>query len=174
MPLDDPQELFDVCDEADHVIGQETRGNVHAQGLLHRAVHVFVINSSGELLVHRRSSGKDEYPLRYTSSASGHLNAGEDYQAAAVRELEEELGLTSPIHFLASFPAGPETANEHTQLYVVQTDDVPQPDPFEIESLEYVDPPSLAARMNAEPENYTPPFRLLFHWYLANAGANAP
>ncbi|REJ85681.1 MAG: NUDIX domain-containing protein [Planctomycetota bacterium] len=166
MPADDQQELFDVCDGNDVVIGQATRGEVHQRGLLHRAVHIFVFNSRGELLLHRRSAGKDEYPLRFTSSASGHLSAGEDYHSAAVRELEEELGLTSPLEFLTSLPAGPETANEHSHLYRTQTDDMPTPDPFEIESIEYVEVEALARRVAESPEKFTPPFRLLLGWYL--------
>ena len=128
----------------------------------------FVFNSRGQLLIHRRSAKKDEYPLRYTSSASGHLNSGEDYQSAGVRELEEELGLTSPIQFVTSLPAGPETANEHSHLYRTQSDVAPTPDPFEIESVKFVDLPALAERINADPESFTPPFRLLFAKYAAN------
>src|SRR5690242_7958157 len=121
MPATDPYELFDVCDEHDRVIGQAPRGEVHARGLLHRAVHIFVLNSPGELLLHRRSVQKDEYPLRITSSASGHLGVGEDYASAAVRELEEELGLAAPLEFAAKFSASAETANEHTHLYIART-----------------------------------------------------
>src|SRR5690606_34978196 len=62
------EEIFDVCDADDRVVGQARRSDVHARGLLHRAVHVFVFNSRGELLVQRRSANKDEYPLCLTSS----------------------------------------------------------------------------------------------------------
>src|SRR5687767_7689494 len=109
MPPTDPTELFDVCDAENRVIGQAPRGEVHARGLLHRAVHIFVLNSRGELLLHRRSTLKDEYPLRITSSASGHLGVGEDYAAAAARELEEELGIVAPLEFAAGFAACAET-----------------------------------------------------------------
>lgn len=167
MPADNLHELFDVCDDRDNVIGQAPRGDVHARGLLHRAVHIFVFNSRGQFLVHLRSAHKDEYPLRITSSCSGHLNAGEGYDTAAVRELREELGLTASLEYLGSFPAGPETANEHTRLYRAVTDDTPVPDPHEIESLEWADPREVARRIAERPEEFTPPFRLLFAWYLA-------
>ena len=88
-----PEEMFDVVDEQDRVLRQAPRSVVHAKHWLHRASHIFVFNSKDELLVHRRSATKDECPLLCTSSASGHLAAGEDYSTAAVRELEEELGL---------------------------------------------------------------------------------
>lgn len=166
---DTAEEIFDVCDAEDRVIGQAPRSRVHAEGLLHRAVHIFVFRSDGRLLVHRRSATKDEYPHCFTSSASGHLGAGEDYEPAAVRELEEELGLTSPLEYLAKFPAGPETANEHSVLYRTVTDAEPTPDPGEIESVEYLTVAEVSGRLEAEPEQFTPPFRVLFSWYSAQA-----
>lgn len=166
MPITDPTELFDVCDENDRVIGQAPRGEVHARGLLHRAVHIFVFNSRGELLLHRRSSQKDEYPLRITSSASGHLEVGEDYATAAVRELEEELGLVAPLEFAASFAASADTANEHTHLYIARTDAVPVPDPDEIAEIEWATPAVVAQRIVENPDDFTPPFRLLFAWFM--------
>jgi isopentenyldiphosphate isomerase len=87
-------ELFDVVDDQDRVLRQETRAEVHRQRLLHRAVHVLVFNPAGEVYLQRRSAAKDTYPLRWTTSCSGHVDAGEDYNTAVVRELAEELGLS--------------------------------------------------------------------------------
>lgn len=171
MPATDPTELFDVCDAQDRVIGQAPRGEVHARGLLHRAVHIFVLNSQGELLLHRRSTQKDEYPLRITSSASGHLAVSEDYATAAVRELEEELGLVAPLEFAAKFAACTETANEHTQLFVTRTDAAPVPDPDEIAEIEWASPAVVAERIAADPDDFTPPFRVLFDWWHGHIAA---
>ena len=91
----------------DRVIRQERRSVVHAQGLLHRAVHIFVFNSRGQLLVQRRSASKDEFPLTYTSSASGHVGAGETYDACAPRELTEEIGLDRRSSSWSSFRRAP-------------------------------------------------------------------
>ena len=85
--MQSPDELFDICDADDRVIGQARRADVHAQNLLHRAVHVWVIRSDGRLVAQRRSATKDQYPNSLTSSASGHLDHGEDYLTAATREL---------------------------------------------------------------------------------------
>lgn len=162
------EELFDVCDADDRVVGQAPRAEVHARGLLHRAVHVWVFRSDGRLLLHRRSLSKDEYPGRYTSSASGHVDAGEAYETAAHRELAEELGLTARLQRLVKLPAGPETAREHTLLYVCRNDAAPNPDPGEIASIEWCTVEEIAARITACPEDFTPPFRSLFAWYLTN------
>jgi isopentenyl-diphosphate delta-isomerase len=165
MPRDNLQELFDVCDAADRVVGQAPRGKVHARGLLHRAVHIWVFDTQGRLLLHRRSAGKDEFPRCYTSSASGHLNAGEDYAAAAERELQEELALSGTLTYVTKLPAGTETANEHTVLYRVTTDDSPRPDPDEIESIEYRSLDEIDRMVAANPIEFTPPFRELWRWF---------
>jgi 16S rRNA (adenine1518-N6/adenine1519-N6)-dimethyltransferase len=163
-----PEEIFDVVDENDRVIGQAPRSAVHAQKLRHRAVHIFVFNSRGELLLQKRSARKDEYPLCYTSSASGHLSAGETYEMAAPRELEEELGLTGNLERLAKFPAGPETSQEHTVLYRTTSDQAPRIDPEEIDAVTFHPPAEIAAMISREPQAFSPCFVTLFEWYTGN------
>jgi len=87
-------ELFDVVDEHDHVIGQATRREVHACGWCHRAVHVFLVNRAGRIFLHQRSLTKDSHPGLWNSSCAGHVIAGDDYDVTVSRELEEELGCT--------------------------------------------------------------------------------
>ncbi|MBS0204291.1 MAG: NUDIX domain-containing protein [Planctomycetes bacterium] len=165
------EEMFDVVDSFDRVLYQAPRSVVHAQHWLHRAAHIFVFNSRAELLVHRRSATKDECPLLYTSSASGHLAAGEDYEPAAVRELQEELGLVSPLEFLTVLPAqGADTSYEHSGLFRTMTDDEPCFDPGEIESGEFLPLDEVARRVVASPELFTPCFRVLLAWYLQKFG----
>lgn len=171
MPSDIPEEMFDVVDGQDHVIGQAPRSEVHARKLLHRAVHIFVFNSAGQLLIHKRSATKDEYPHCYTSSASGHLAAGETYAIAAARELKEELGLVSPLKYLTTLPAGPETAFEHSALFWTRTDTAPVFDPEEIASGRYLELTQIAAMIADDPAQFTPPFRMLFDWYCGQCRA---
>ncbi len=91
---DGGEEIFDVVNERDEIIGQATRSEVHRCGWRHRAVHVLVFNRRGEVFLQKRSMQKDCHPGVWDSSASGHLGPGESYEAGAVRELAEELGLT--------------------------------------------------------------------------------
>ena len=151
------EEIFDICDAEDRVIGQAPRAEVHARKLLHRAVHIWVFNSSGELLLHLRSASKDEYPLCWTSSASGHLAAGEDYHTAAVRELAEELGLNGPLEYVGRLSAGANTAYEHTALYTLTTDSSPCPDPGEIAEIRYLPMARWEQLLAEQPEQFSPP-----------------
>jgi 16S rRNA (adenine1518-N6/adenine1519-N6)-dimethyltransferase len=160
-----PEEIFDVVDERDEVIGQAPRSEVHVRKLLHRAVHVFVFNSRGDLLLQKRSALKDEYPLCFTSSSSGHLGAGETYDEAAPRELQEELGFVAPLERLAKFPAGPETSFEHTVLYLAVTDSPPNIDRQEIDELVAWPLDEVTRRVEADSDLFCPAFRVLFDWY---------
>lgn len=157
MPAQSPDELFDVVDEGDRVVGRATRGEVHARGLLHRAVHVLLFNSWGELLLQKRSAHKDEFPLCYTSSASGHLDAGESYEAAARRELQEELGLNAELEFLGKIAASPQTANEHTAVYRTVTDEVPRFPAEEIAGLSFHSLDQIDQMLEREPQAFSPP-----------------
>lgn len=114
-----PEEIFDVVDENDLVIGRNTRAEVHRLGLRHRAVHVLVFNSRGEVFLQKRSMKKDCFPGAWDSSAAGHLDCGEDYDACAVRELKEELGIvpSNALQKLFRMAACAETGMEHVWVY---------------------------------------------------------
>src|SRR5580704_11707993 len=68
------EEIFDIVNERDEVVGQNTRREVHARGLWHRAVHVLVFNARGEVFLQKRSLKKDTAADKWDSSASGHLD----------------------------------------------------------------------------------------------------
>lgn len=87
-------EHFDVLDENGNKTGQiKSRLDVHRDGDWHRAVHAWIINPKGELLLQKRSARKLEYPNMWDISVAGHLSAGDDSISSAIREAEEEIGL---------------------------------------------------------------------------------
>ncbi|MEM7790886.1 MAG: NUDIX domain-containing protein [Verrucomicrobiota bacterium] len=112
-------EPFDVVDENDRVVGVQERSVVHKEGLLHRAIHVFVFNDAGHIYLQRRSMNKDTAPGKWVSSCSGHVDSGEDYDVAAIRELGEEIGLHDPESFERVFKETPcrATGNEFVWVY---------------------------------------------------------
>jgi isopentenyldiphosphate isomerase len=112
-------EIFDIVNDQDEVIGRLPRFQVHRDSLKHRAVHVLVFNKRGEIFLQKRSRKKDCFPGAWDSSASGHLDSGEDYDACAVRELREEIGLSigAPPNRLFKIAACPETGHEFVWVY---------------------------------------------------------
>jgi len=163
-----PDEWFDVVDENDAVVGRELRSFVHAKNLLHRAVHVLVFNSKGEIFLQKRSMKKDQCPGMWGSSAAGHLDSGEGYDHAARREFREELGIEAPpLERVAKIAPGPETGYEHVRVYTCRADG-----PFdlceeEIERGEWRETTGLAEYMDAKPKEYTASLRTVWKAYLA-------
>lgn len=148
-------ELFDVVNERNEVTGQLPRGEVHARRLLHRAVHVFAINKRGEVYLQKRSHLKDVSPLKWDSSAAGHLDSGEGYAAAAIRELREELGVAAASTDLAAeLPASVDTDFEFVQLHTVRHDGPVRPLPEEIDCGQWFAVEQIDAWVAARPQDF--------------------
>jgi 8-oxo-dGTP pyrophosphatase MutT (NUDIX family) len=115
MATDD---LVDLVDADDRVLGTTTRGDVRARNLWHRTVAVLCSNARGQLFVQQRSAHKDLFPEQYDMFTAGCVDAGESYEAAARRELGEELGVVgAPLEPLFKHRYdGPDTRT-HTWLY---------------------------------------------------------
>ncbi len=145
---DNPDELFDLVDAQDNVIGQVRRGDAHRNpALLHRSVQIMVFDSAGRLLLQRRSSRKDLFPGYYCASASGHVISGDDYLATAQRELTEELGIAAPLKPLGKALVHSEVETEITALFLAQNDGPFHFDPVETAGGELLSwPEALAAR----------------------------
>ena len=95
-------EYLDICDSEGNLLGiKKSKKEAHDKGLWHRAVHVWVLNSKGELLIQKRSPLVDNNSNLWDISAAGHVSAGENYTTSAIRETEEEIGLKlSPKDFI--------------------------------------------------------------------------
>jgi isopentenyldiphosphate isomerase len=152
-------------DEADQIIGQATRSEVHARKLRHCAVHIFVFNEVGSLFIQKRCQNKDSFPGRQDSSASGHLSTGEDYDACAIRELSEELGLTIITEDLEKhfkIEACLETGWEFVWVYGLQTSEPVCINPKEIESGKFFSPSQIRAAVIKHPDKFAPSFLRVF------------
>ncbi|HEV2403066.1 MAG TPA: NUDIX domain-containing protein [Candidatus Saccharimonadales bacterium] len=82
-----------IVDDHDRPIGAATKQQAWQQGLWHRVVRIVLEDGHGKVLLQHRSPTKDIYPNCWDNAAAGHVDAGEDYDTAAYRELREELGL---------------------------------------------------------------------------------
>lgn len=158
------EELFDVVNERDEVVDRRPRSEVHRLGLRHRAVHVLVFNSRGEVFLQKRSMSKDRQPGLWDTSASGHVDSGEDYDACAVRELREELGVNKPppLERLFKLDAGPETDQEFVWVYRCRHDGPFELNPDEIERGEWFPPAEVSRWMAERPEEFASALRVIW------------
>ena len=161
-PLKDiPQsgdEIFDVVDGDNMVTDQKTRNEVHARGLLHRAVHVFVFNALGELYLQKRSSRKDSSPGLWDSSTSGHLDEGEDYQGAAEREMLEELGVQGQVDEISRLDACLETGWEFVRLFRAEHGGPFRSPCSEVETGMFMPPEAIDEWAACRPRDFAPGF----------------
>ena len=120
-------EMVDVVDENNRVIGETPRKGVHKTDKLHRAVHIFMLDSDGRLWIERRGQSVDTHPGFYDSSAADHVSKGESYDEAARREALEELGIEDlELKPCYDLPLGPDTKNEFVRLYITKSDRKPR------------------------------------------------
>lgn len=162
------EEIFDVVNEQDEVIGRETRREVHRLGLMHRAVHVLVFNAAGNVFLQKRSMKKDRQPGVWDSSASGHVDTGEDYDACAVRELREELGFTpgQPPRRLFKLHASEQTDQEHVWVYICVGEGPFVLHPDEIERGDWFEPTAVTKWLAERPGDFASAVLVIWKRYL--------
>lgn len=88
-----PDSYLEVVDEAGKVVGRELRSTIHRLGLLHREIHVWFMTDDGMIVLQRRSSSKDTYPLLLCATVGGHVEEGSSFLSTALIEVREETGI---------------------------------------------------------------------------------
>ena len=159
------EDIFDIVDERDEVIGQERRSVVHRQGLLHRAVHILLQNAAGQVFLQRRSPLKDLNPDCWDSSCSGHLESGEDYDFAAYREIGEELGVRLPegaIARLLRLEACRQTGHEFVWIYEGKHEGPFVLQPEEISDGRFFTVAEIDQGIAEYPREFSPAFRFVW------------
>ncbi len=162
------EEIFDVVNDLDEVVGQRPRSEVHRLGLKHRATHILVFNRRGECFLQQRALTKDCSPGLWDSSASGHLDTGEEYDVCARRELGEELGIRveAGLARLFKVAASAETGQEFCWVYRLDHEG-----PFLLQATEvrggaWFMPEAIDEWMGRRPQDFSGAFRRI--WSEAN------
>ncbi len=167
-----PNEIFDVVDGNDRVVGQATRAETHRRKLFHRAVHVFVFDARGNVFIQKRSLEKDTCPGLFSTSCAGHVDSGETYEAAAVRELGEELGVPASaaktLRFLFALSPQDALGWEFVRVYALDYAGTLSPEPAEIAELLALAPEEIDARVAAEPNAFAESFRIVWEKFSAD------
>ena len=158
-------EVFDVVDGDNRVVGRERRSVIHARGLLHRAAHLLWVRDDGLLCLQRRSYRKDTCPGLISTSCAGHLDAGEGYLAAMARELREENGVAAAPGELVrvdAAPAHPALGMEFVEVFLLRGDRPFRIHPPEVDALLWRTPAEAEAWSRSRPELFSASFLHLF------------
>src|SRR5688572_20562127 len=103
-------EYIDIYDPEGNLLGKKSKLDAVKDNNWHKAVHLWVINSKGELLLQKRSPDKDINPDMWDFPAGGHVDSGEESIVACLREAKEELGIDvneSDIKYLFTVKSTP-------------------------------------------------------------------
>jgi len=165
-------ELFPIVDKNDRILRYAQRSDVHGNNLRHRAVHILIFSQADEVYLQQRSRGKDRHPLKWDSSAAGHVGARESYDEAARRELKEELGVNVPLKGISKLPASERTDQEFIWLYGGEIRGNPTPNRSEIETGAFFPPAVVDGWVTTRPEDFAPGFLECWKVYRKNKPAN--
>lgn len=150
------EEVFEIVDEEDRIIGTAKRSECHKNPkLLHRTAGVLVFNSDGDVLMARRSLKKDTNPGRWSISSWGHLNPGESYEHAALRELKEELGITENLKLLFKMIFRSWNESEMFCIFNAVNNGPFKPDPEEVSEIKFFSIGELKKELKSKPKKFT-------------------
>ncbi|HTK05374.1 MAG TPA: NUDIX domain-containing protein [Candidatus Eisenbacteria bacterium] len=134
-----------------HIVHPETgepvggpipRAEAIARGAWCRSTNVFVLNSDGQVLCHRRSTRKERLPGAWMTHLGGHVGAGETYETNARKELREESGIfAGPSRLLPWRTTRIEHARLWAREFVTLSDvgiDELVPQPGEVEEFRWL------------------------------------
>ena len=166
---DIPEEILDIVDEDNRVIGREKRNIEHQSGLWRRGVHIFLFTPQRQLIIQRRGKRREESPTDLDCSVSEHLKVGEGYLDAAIRGLREELGIERvPLQRLVRLKMnyGPGD-NMISVLYEGMVDEeLITVDPNEVEQIIHHSTSELGELLTQEEISFSRWFKQLLLWYL--------
>ena len=156
-----------LVNENDSEIGLMQKLEVHQKGLLHRAFSVFIFNSNGELLLQQRAQGKYHSEGLWSNTCCSHPLPDEQTHDAAVRRLEEEMGISTQLHFLYSFIYNAELGNGLTEHELDHTfwgisDELPVINTSEVSNYKYISVTDLKKDMKENPASYTEWLKICF------------
>ena len=161
-----PAEQLILVDGDDREVGAMSKNDCHeGDGVLHRAFSIFLFNSEGDVLLQRRSADKPLWPLFWSNACCSHPRRGESIETALHRRLREELGTDCPLTFLYKFEYRARfgdvgTEHELCSVFAGITDGPFDPNREELDDLRFFARDELRARLVAEPDAFTPWFKM--------------
>jgi isopentenyl-diphosphate delta-isomerase len=156
-----------LVDSRNRELGVMDKTEAHQRGVLHRALSVFIFNSKGELLLHRRAMGKYHSSGLWSNTCCSHPRPGEKVADAANRRLQEEMGMKAGLTELFYFIYKADLGNglyehEADHVFAGKTDEDPKPDASEVMEWKWMEPTAISNDMDVNPNSYTIWFQLIF------------
>ena len=156
-----------LVNKKDQEIGTMEKIEAHQKGLLHRAFSVFIFNSKGEMLIHRRALGKYHSPGLWTNTCCSHPRPNETVLDAANRRLDEEMGMGESLSEVISFIYHHKFDNglvEHEFDHILTgiSDALPSINEDEVDSYKYIEIEELEQSMKQNPDDYSIWFKLAY------------
>lgn len=167
-----------VVNEKDEVVGAEELSGVIRKELPHRVARVLVTRADGQMLLTRRSVHDRDNPGKWQQAVSGHVDEGETYEQAALREAEEEIGVTGlklePLeHYFQDETVGETRRKRFNQVFLAKYDGPLKPDPEEIEETRWVTIKKLGKWLADTPSDFTQGSALALTKFLDRHAANS-
>ena len=162
--MDDTLEQVILVDMDDREIGRADKLPAHRLGYLHRAVSICVVDDQGRMLLQRRAAEKYHSAGLWTNACCSHPRPGEATDKAALRRLPEELGFscalfwTAQTHYRANV-GGHLIEDELVHIFVGRHNGEVNPDPREVDAVNWVSHDFLKNDIITNPDNYTYWFR---------------
>lgn len=122
------EEILDIVNQEDLVIGSMPRDQIYQQKKLFRAINGFIINSDNKLWIPRRHHTKKLFPSHLDASVGGHVASGESYDEAFRRETQEELRIDVsqiPYRIVGKLTPGEHKTSAFMIVYAFYQDEVP-------------------------------------------------
>lgn len=161
------EEKVILVDENDRVLGEMEKIKAHQEAFLHRAVSVFVFNTDGKMLLQKRAETKYHSPALWTNAACTHPRPGEENSSAAIRRLEEEMGISvseAEKIFDFKYKASLDhelTEYEYDHVFMIVTDALPNLNIDEVMDYKYVELNALKADVQENHQKYTEWFKII-------------
>ncbi len=163
---------MDIVDLNDSIIGQADFDDVYASiktknPMIFRSVAIFVLNSENRLLIQKRSSSVKVSPRLWDSSAAGHIDVGESYLEAAIKELSEELGIKAKkkdLIFVGKL-APNKNLISFSVLYLINYNG-PIKTNEEVEKIKFISINEVKKDIKKNPKKYSEHFKIIFNLFI--------
>ncbi len=163
-------EIVDVINDNDEVIGKEGKNKCHKEGLWHRTVGIFIFNDNEDLLLQKRSMNMATSPGKYDCSASGHVGSGKTQEEDAIKELKEELGIEINLKLIfknltENFDEGKNKIRHLFSLFIGHHNGPFNIGKFEVDSVKFFSFDEMTKTIGKTPNDFTFALKMLFKKY---------